>query len=64
MMPSLLDTMQKVTGKKLKIVEAPRREGDAVISIVDELSNFVTLTKSIEDMCLDQYNLERSKNAF
>ena len=56
--------MQKVTGKKLKIVEAPRREGDAVISIVDELSNFVTLTKSIEDMCLDQYNLERSKNAF
>ena len=60
----VLDTMQKVTGKKLKIVEAPRREGDAVISIVDELSNFVTLTKTIEDMCLDQYNLERSKNAF
>lgn len=60
----VLDTMQKVTGKKLKIVEAPRREGDAVISIVDDLSNFVTLTKTIEDMCLDQYNLERSKNAF
>jgi UDP-glucose 4-epimerase len=54
--------MQEVTGKKLNIIEAPRREGDAVSSVVDTLSKHVTLTKSIEDMCLDQYKLEVGKN--
>ena len=54
----VLDTMDKVTGKPLKRKIAPRREGDAVSSVVDELSEYATLTKTIEDMCLDQYNLE------
>lgn len=54
----VLDAMEKVTGKKLTRVIAPRREGDAVSSVVDELSSFATLTKTIEDMCLDQYKLE------
>ena len=58
----VLDTMERVTGKKLNRVLASRREGDAVASVVDNLSNFVTLTKTIEDMCLDQYNLERKRN--
>ena len=58
----VLQTMQEVTGKKLNIIEAPRREGDAVSSVVDTLSKHVTLTKSIEDMCLDQYKLEVGKN--
>ena len=58
----VISTMQKVTGKTLNIIEAPRRAGDAVASVVDNLSSLVTLTKSIEDMCLDQYNLERKKN--
>jgi len=58
----VLDTMEAVTGKKLNRVVAPRRAGDAVASVVDELSNFVTLTKTIEDMCLDQYKLEISRN--
>ena len=58
----VLDTMEAVTGKKLNRVIAPRREGDAVASVVDELSNFVTLTKTIEDMCLDQYKLELGRN--
>ena len=40
------------------------REGDAVSSVVDNLSNLVTLNKTINDMCLDQYKLERSRNAF
>ena len=57
----VIDTMQEVTGKKLNIIEAPRREGDAVSSVVDKLSKLVTLNKSIEDMCLDQYKLERGK---
>jgi len=58
----VINTMQEVTGKKLNIIEAPRRAGDAVASVVDTLSNLVTLNKSIEDMCLDQYKLEVGKN--
>lgn len=58
----VLDTMESVTGKKLNRVIAPRRAGDAVASVVDELSKFVTLTKTIEDMCLDQYKLEQYNN--
>ena len=58
----VLDVMEQVTGKKLNRVVAPRREGDAVASVVDKLSDFVTLSKSIEDMCLDQYKLELGKN--
>lgn len=58
----VLDVMERVTGKRLNRVVAPRRSGDAVASVVDNLSKFVTLTKSIEDMCLDQYKLEVGKN--
>jgi UDP-glucose 4-epimerase len=58
----VINTMQQVTGKTLNTTEAPRRAGDAVASVVDDLSNLVTLTKSIEDMCLDQYKLEIGKN--
>ena len=58
----VINTMETVTGKKLNIVEAGRRAGDAVASVVDNLSDLVTLEKSIEDMCLDQYKLEVGKN--
>jgi len=58
----VLHVMEQVTDKKLNKVITDRRPGDAVASVVDKLSNFVTLSKSIEDMCLDQYNLERKKN--
>lgn len=58
----VLDVMERVTGKKLEREIAPRRNGDAVASIVDNLSNYVTLTKTIEDMCFDQYKLEVGKN--
>ena len=54
----VLDTIEKVTGIKLEREFAPRREGDATASVVDELSKYCELTKTIEDMCLDQYNLE------
>lgn len=57
----VLDTMEKVTGKKLPRIIRGRREGDAVASVVDKLSTYATLTKTIEDMCLDQYKLEISK---
>ena len=58
----VIDTMERVTGQKLDIIEAQRREGDAVASVVDKLSDYVTLNKSIEDMCLDQYKMEIEKN--
>ena len=58
----VIDTMETVTGKKLEVFEAPRREGDAVSSVVDKLSDLVTLQKSIEDMCADQYKLEITRN--
>jgi UDP-glucose 4-epimerase len=54
----VLDTMEKVTGKKINRIVSGRREGDAVASVVDTLSDYATLTKTIEDMCIDQYNLE------
>jgi UDP-glucose 4-epimerase len=58
----VINTMELVTGKKLNIIEAERRAGDAVASVVDKLSDRVTLSKSIEDMCLDQYKLEIGRN--
>lgn len=58
----VLDTMERVTGIKLNRVYTGRRPGDAVSSVVDKLSDFITLEKTIEDMCLDQYLLEVGKN--
>ena len=56
----VLDTMEKVTGKTIKRNIKGRREGDAVASVVDTLSDYCILTKSLEDMCSDQYKLELS----
>lgn len=54
----VLDAMDKVAGTTMKRVIAGRREGDAVSSVVDTLSDYAVLTKSLEDMCRDQYELE------
>lgn len=58
----IINIMEQVTGKRLNRIIAPRRPGDAVASVIDNLSAYVTLTKTIEDMCLDQYKLEIEKN--
>lgn len=58
----VLNTMEQVTGVELNKITAPRRAGDAVSSVVDNLSSLVKLTKNLEDMCLDQYKLEIGKN--
>lgn len=61
---SVLDVvaaMENATGKILKKNIVGRRPGDAAVSVVDKLSKFVILEKSIEDMCLSQYVLELSK---
>lgn len=58
----VLDAMREVTGHTLPFVISPRREGDAVASVVEKLSDFIKLEKTIQDMCLDQYNLEIGRN--
>ena len=57
----VVDTMRRVTGHKIPVKFATPRNGDAVSSVVDKLSELVTLTRTIEDMCLSQYQLELSK---
>jgi|TARA_B110000977_G_scaffold197180_1_gene279095 UDP-glucose 4-epimerase len=54
----VLDMMETVTGKFIDRTQCGRREGDAVASVVDTLSQHCVLTKTLEDMCRDQYNLE------
>ena len=58
----VLDAMENVTGQKIIRIVSPRRLGDSVVNIVDKLSSRVLLTKSIQDMCYDQYKLERQLN--
>ena len=58
----VLDAMRTVTGHAIPTINAPRREGDAAVCVVDQLSKLITLTKTLEDMCADQYRLELGKN--
>ena len=58
----VLDAMREVSGHGVPFVISPRREGDAVSSVVDKLSDFITLDKTIHDMCLDQYKFELGRN--
>jgi UDP-glucose 4-epimerase len=58
----VLDTMERVSGVKLERIYTDRRQGDAVSSVVDQLSEFISLEKTIEDMCRDQYLFERGYN--
>lgn len=54
----VIETMRKVTGHKIPIIESPPRDGDAVSSIVDKLSPLITLKYTLEDMCLSQFKYE------
>ncbi len=54
----VLNIMEQVTGQQINKIIRDRRKGDAVCSLVDKISSYATLSKTIEDMCLDQYNLE------
>jgi hypothetical protein len=51
--------MRDVTKHPIPTIEMPRRDGDAVSCVVEELSDRITLEKTLEDMCLDQYSLEK-----
>ena len=58
----IIKIMKDVTGIDFPVEEVGRRAGDSVANVVDELSTYITLTKTIEDMCSDQYKLEKSRN--
>jgi UDP-glucose 4-epimerase len=58
----VLDSMERVSRTSITRHIAPRRAGDAVSSVVNKLSNLITLDKTLDDMCLDQYNFERTRN--
>lgn len=57
----VISTMRKVTGHPVPAVVGDRRAGDAVSSVVDNLSNLIQLSYTIDDMCISQYNLELSR---
>lgn len=57
----VLETMRKVTGHPVPSILGNRRPGDAVSSVVDNLSKLIQLEHTIEDMCLSQYNLEKTR---
>jgi UDP-glucose 4-epimerase len=59
----VIKTMKEVTGVNFDVLEGERRLGDSVANTVDTLSDYITLTKTIEDMCIDQYKLEISRNS-
>ena len=58
----VIDNMEQVTDTKINTIESPRREGDAEICLVDNLSTLCNVTRSMKQMCLDQYELERKRN--
>jgi UDP-glucose 4-epimerase len=57
----VINTMRKVTNHPIPTKTTGPRSGDAVSSVVDNLSKLITLNRTIEDMCLSQYHLELSK---
>lgn len=50
--------MERAVNLEIPFEVVERRAGDAVSSVVDKLSDRITLTKTIEEMCSDQYELE------
>jgi UDP-glucose 4-epimerase len=57
----VIEVMKSVTGIDFAVRIVERRPGDAVASVVDNLSKLVTLNHSIEEMCLSQYRLEQQR---
>ena len=59
----VLETMQTVTGKHINYEINPRREGDAPKLIVDNVSDYMTVTRDLADMCRSTYEyFENKKN--
>jgi UDP-glucose 4-epimerase len=57
----VIDIMREVSGHRLPTRVVARRVGDAMVSVVDQLSDLVTLRRSVHDMCRDQITLEKQR---
>lgn len=58
----VIKAFEEATGTTINYEIADRRPGDAVACKVKVPSERLTLKRTIYDMCLDQYTLERGKN--
>jgi UDP-glucose 4-epimerase len=58
----VIKSFEEATSIKIDYDIADRRPGDAVACKVKVPSERLTLKRTIHDMCLDQYTLERGKN--
>ena len=56
----VIDTMKYVTGINFEVREGPRRSGDTASVLIPpgEQSEYCSVTKSLEDMCLSAYQAE------
>lgn len=58
----VIDEFADATGHEIDYWIAPRREGDAVAAKAVNPSKLLKLKKTMKDMCLDQYNLEKRRH--
>lgn len=58
----VIQAFEEATGININYQITDRRPGDAVACKVENPSQRLTLKRTIHDMCLDQYTLERGKN--
>lgn len=56
----VINTMKKVSGIDFKVIEGPRRDGDAPSITVPNglISDYIKCEKTLEDMCLSAYKIE------
>ena len=54
----VLDIMKDVAGKDFPVDFGPRREGDPTILQIDGTSEYLTIEKSLADMCRSAYEME------
>lgn len=54
----VVDIMKYVTGKDFPVRFGPRREGDPTILQVDGTSEYLTIERTLDDMCRSAYEME------
>jgi len=51
--------MKKVSGVDFQVIEGPRRQGDAAVTLMpDNVEKYIDSYYSLEDMCLSAYKAE------
>ncbi len=55
----IIEIMKEVSGVDFPVEYGPRREGDAPVFIVDKVSRYLKVKHTIEDMCRQEFELEK-----